>query len=383
MSPRRSLRVRTEAPAGDKPPKPIAATETAGKRIAPRSREISMDNLEQLGARRLAELLVAHAESDQLLARSLRLALAETDGVSRLAAEIEKRLRTIRRSRGFVGWDKVKELARELDQLRQFIAVKLVAVSSPDAVAQMRALLGLSDSVFERSDDSSGYLGDVFRQAGADLGRLWSALPDRDPLALAAEVLAMMDADGYGVTDHLLEAAGPALGAEGRTELRRLLHARLAGLPRQDDDKDGLNRRGRWETARRLAELADVEEDVYAYIEAMDEGGMAQSHAAEIAERLLAHGRSEAALDRLDRNGPRHAGDAVRHADLRIAALEALGRQSEAQALRHEVFLRARSASRIYANICADYRTSTTSRSSSRRSRMCRRTRTGTMRWRF
>ena len=183
-SPRRSLRVRAVAPAADGPLKPTAATETAGKRIAPRSREISVDNVEQLGARRLAELLVAHAESDQLLARSLRLALAETDGVSRLSAEIEKRLRTIRRSRGFVGWDKVKELARELDQLREIIAVKLVAVSAPDAATQMRALLNLSDSVFERSDDSSGYLGDVFRQAGADLGRLWAALPDRDPLAL-------------------------------------------------------------------------------------------------------------------------------------------------------------------------------------------------------
>jgi hypothetical protein len=73
MSPRRSLRVRAVAPAADGPLKPTAATETAGKRIAPRSREISVDNVEQLGARRLAELLVAHAESDPLLARSLRL----------------------------------------------------------------------------------------------------------------------------------------------------------------------------------------------------------------------------------------------------------------------------------------------------------------------
>ena len=37
----------------------------------------------------------------------------------------------------------------------------------------------------------------------------------------------MIDTDGYGVTDRLLEAAGPALGTEGRAELRRLLHARL------------------------------------------------------------------------------------------------------------------------------------------------------------
>ena len=347
MSPRRSIRVRAVQPAAADPPKPTTAPETAVKRTAARSREISVDNLERLGARHLAELLVTHAEGDQLLARSLRLALAETDGTSRLAAEIEKRLRTIRRSRGFVAWDKVKELARELDQLRETIAGKLAAVSPADAVAQMRALLDLSGSVFERSDDSSGNLGDVFRQAAADLGRLWATVPDRDPAALAAEVLATVDADGYGVTDHLLEAAGPALGAEGQGELRRLLHARLAGLPRQNDDKGGLNSRGRRETAWRLAELADLEEDVDAYIEAMDQGGMAQSHAAEIAERLLAHGRGEAALDWLDRNGPRHAGEVVRYADLRIAALEALGRQSEAQALRREVFERSLSVTHL------------------------------------
>src|SRR5713226_3877800 len=153
MSPRHSLRVRAVLPAAAKSPKPTAATATACKRTAARAREVSVGNIEQLGARRLAQLLVTHAEGDQLLARSLRLALAETDGASRLAAEIEKRLRTIRRSRGFVAWDKVKELARELDQLRETIAGKLAAVSPHDAGAQMRALLNLSGTVFERSDD--------------------------------------------------------------------------------------------------------------------------------------------------------------------------------------------------------------------------------------
>src|ERR1700693_5845039 len=159
MSPRRFIRVRAVQRAAADAPKPTPAPEMAVKRTAARSREISVDNLERLGARHLAKLLVTHAEGDQLLARSLRLALAQTDGTSRLAAEIEKRLRTIRRSRGFVAWDKVKELARELDQLRDTIAGKLAAVTPADAVAQMRALLDLSGSVFERSDDSSGNLG--------------------------------------------------------------------------------------------------------------------------------------------------------------------------------------------------------------------------------
>ncbi len=103
---------------------------------------------------------------------TLRLVLAGTDGGGRLAVEVEKRLRTIGRSCGFVEWDKVRPLARELDSLRETIAGPLAAADPEAAVAQMRLLLSLGKGVFERSDDGSGILGNVFRQAGAELGRL-------------------------------------------------------------------------------------------------------------------------------------------------------------------------------------------------------------------
>ena len=151
-----------------------------------------------------------------------------TDGGGRLAAEVEKRLRTIGRSRGFVEWDKVRPLARELDSLRETIAGPLAAVDPEAAVAQMRLLLSLGRGVFERSDDGSGILGDVFRQAGAELGRLWALLPTRNPIALTGEVFGLLDADGYGVTDRLLEAASSALGPDGWADLRRRLQERLA-----------------------------------------------------------------------------------------------------------------------------------------------------------
>jgi hypothetical protein len=45
------------------------------------------------------------------------------------------------------------------------------------AVARMRLFLDLSEGVLERSDDGSGVFGEVFRRAGAELGRLWALLP--------------------------------------------------------------------------------------------------------------------------------------------------------------------------------------------------------------
>ncbi|WP_120010111.1 DUF6880 family protein [Teichococcus vastitatis] len=308
------------------------------KKAAPRSRTLSAEALEQLGARRLAELLMAQAQGDAALARTLRLALAGMDGSGRLATEVEKRLRTIGRSRGFIEWDKLRPLARELDGLRETIAGSLAAADPRAAVAQMRLLLGLTGNVFERSDDGSGALGEVFRQAGADLGRLWALLPGRDPLMLAREVLALWDADGYGETDRLLEAAAPALGSEGRAELRRLLETRLAAQPRSRMSDAFEGWQGRFQISFRLRDLADLEGDVDGYITAVEAGGRAENFACEIAERLIARGRPEEALAWLDRPSDWQESEAIRRTDLRIAALEALGRHEEAQALRWDAF---------------------------------------------
>jgi hypothetical protein len=323
----------TSTDAAPKPPRRPQAKKTSA-----RSPALSAEALEELGARRLAELLMAQAEGDPALARALRLVLAGTNGASNLAAAVEKRLRTIGRSRGFIEWDKVRPLARELEGLRETIAGPLAAADPRAAVTQMRLLLELSDGVFERSDDSNGTLGEVFRQAGADLGRLWALLPDRDPKALAGELLALQDADGYGVTDDLLAAANPALGPEGRAELRRLLQARLAEQPPSRGQDDYTSWRGRGLVSLRLRDLADLEGDVDAFITAAEAGGRVETLAADIAERLITRGRPAEALVWLDRASGRHEGEEVRHTDLRIAALDALGRRDEAQALRWEAF---------------------------------------------
>ncbi len=298
-----------------------------------RSRALSADVLEGLGARRLAELLMDAAQGDLALARSLRLVLASADGGSRLAAEVEKRLRTTGRSRGFIEWDKVRPLARELESLRETIAGPLAAADPKAAVAQMRLLLSLGEGVFERSDDGSGILGDVFRQAGAELGRLWALLPTRNPVALAGEVLTLLDADGYGVTDRLLEAASPALGPDGRADLRQRLQERLAALPPSRGRDDFGSGHGRGVLSLWLCKLADLDGDVDAFIAAAEAGGRPEHLAGDIAERLIAHGRAAEALAWLDRAPARHEGEEVVLADLRIAALDALGRKADVQAL--------------------------------------------------
>jgi hypothetical protein len=157
----------------------------------------------------------------------------------------------------------------------------------------------------------------------------------------------MLDADGYGVTDRLLEAASPALGPDGRAELRRLLQARLTALPRSRRSDEYGSWSGRGLVSFRLRELADMEGDADAFIAAAEVSGRVETLAGDIAERLIAHDRPAEALAWLERAPGRHEGEAIRCLDLSVAALSALGRRDEAQGLRWGAFSRWLSAAHL------------------------------------
>ena len=298
-----------------------------------RTRTPKSEALVALGAELLADLILAQTKVDPVFGRTVRMALAAKDDPSALAHEINKRLKTIRRSTSFLDWDKVRPLARELDQLRQSIMGALAQQSPRLAAEQMRLFLTLAEAVFERSDDSNGYLGDVFRQSGKDLGTLWVRSGDHDPAALAADVLSLIEGDGYGVFDELPQSASPALGAEGRAAMRRLLLERQAGLSGEK------RRRYDCKVNWLLPALADLDEDVDAFIATVDPHRRNSLYNAQVAERLISHARADEALEWI--NAPTDRGHNERElAGLRLLALEKLKQTEEAQAERRRVFER-------------------------------------------
>ena len=297
------------------------------------SRKPTIETLVALGPQRLAQLILTQADADPLFARAVRMALAAKEDVSSLAHEIEKRLKTIRRSTSFVDWDRVRPLARELDQLRENIVGALAEQSIKLAIDQMQLFLSLAESVYERADDSSGSLGDVFRQGGEDLGGLWVRAGDRDPTKLATEILALIEADGYGVFDGLPAAASSALGKDGRAAMRRLLLERQAAL--SGDQRRRYDYTANW----LLPALADLDDDVDAFIATVDPDRGNASRNADVAKRLIAHDRAAEALEWID--APTERGYNERElADLRLKALETLGRKEDAQAQRRQIFER-------------------------------------------
>jgi hypothetical protein len=79
-----------------------------------RTKSVAPEALAALGAEALAEVLVDHADTDPALRKKLAMLLAGTEGPGKLAARIDKRIKTIGRSRSFVDWEKRKLLVQEL-----------------------------------------------------------------------------------------------------------------------------------------------------------------------------------------------------------------------------------------------------------------------------
>ena len=150
---------------------------------------VTAENLVRLGAERLADILLELASEQRAIKRRLRLELAGEAGGEIIAAEISKRIATIRAAKGFIDWQRRPEFVRDLDRTRATIADR-VALTRPDlALDLMWRFMALAEPVLNRVDDSSGAVSAVFRAACQDLGPL--AVEARsDPRALAERVFA-------------------------------------------------------------------------------------------------------------------------------------------------------------------------------------------------
>lgn len=335
---------------------------------------LTAKNLEALGAKRLAELLMDIAESDVATKRRLRLELAAKGAPESVAAEVRKRLAQIARARSFVDWRKVRELAADLETQRRTILDRVAKIDAAEALELMWRFMDLAEAVHERCDDSNGVIGDVFRGACRDLGSL-AELARPDPVALADRVFAALNENGYGQYDDLIEALAPALRDKGLDHLKvRFVELSKTPVEKPPQDKrkvigwgtggpmyeDEIAARSRESTVRlALQEIADAQGDVDAFIGQYDEKTRRVPRiAAEIARRLLAAGRAEEALRTIEAAEHRRGGwPDFDWEDARIEVLDVLGRGDEAQAARWSCFERALSAEhlRAYLKWLADF----------------------------
>ena len=304
-----------------------------------RGKAISPETLAKLGTKRLAELLVEACQNDKPLRRKVEILLASKQGGEQLEATISKRLTALAQGRGFVDWDEVPTLIAELNTVREGI-IKQLGAKDPRAASElMWRFLALAEPMLDRVDDSSGRVGDIFYSAATDIGPLLARISDLDSVRLAARLHEALSQDDQGFMAQIITGAADALGVKGRAKLRELLKADIRRLPPRQERQDW-NTVG-WPRARisgHLAELADTEGDVDAYIEAIRLGESEHIEAANVAQRLIVAARPVEALEWLDKDRRARGPFDLTITDLRIAALEALGKKPEAQALRWQAF---------------------------------------------
>ena len=307
---------------------------------------VTLDNLTSLGAGRLAAVLVDLADSNTEVKRRLRLELAADVSGDTIAAEIGKRIATIRKARSFIDWQKRRDFLKDLDLQRTMI--QRVAATRPDlALDLMWQFIDLASAVMDRVDDSSGSVGDVFRAACEDIATIVSKARF-DAAHLADQVVRALSADQYGICDGLIAGILPVVGKSGVKPLKQHLTQALRQHAAQKDDHPSTA------ATLRLAlqAIADHEGDVDAYIDLVpDSLRDIPAIGTPIGHRLLAAGRAADALAALERCRPRHrAGhdlddmllayhyDSHGWEEAYCEALDATGQQETAQRLRWTAF---------------------------------------------
>lgn len=265
---------------------------------------LNAENLEKLGADRLAALVMDLVQGSAALQRRARMELSAAQGPKEIAADLRKRFASLRRSTSYVDWRKQKAFVKDLTGLVSMVETGVAPLDADEAFDLLWSFLQLAPSIHARTDDSNGAVGDVLRSAVEMLATISPRLTIK-PTLLAERILDVVADAGYGEFDVII----PALGAEGLAHLKQITEAWASAAPTPQEISQfrqfGLStspldraHRQRQSTASIiLADIADLQGDVDAYMarystEQLTYGTIAP----DVARRLIDAGRLDEAL---------------------------------------------------------------------------------------
>jgi len=300
----------------------VAAILTRARAMS--NKTLNKANLEKLGADKLAALVMDLVQGSAALQRRARMELSAAQGPKDVAADLRKRFASLRRSTSYVDWRKQRALVKDLDSLLALIETSILPLDANAAFELLWSFLQLAPSIHERTDDSNGAVGDVFRQA-MELIAEASPHVTMDANTLAERILDAVADAGYGEFDGIIPATAVALGPEGLEHLKQITKtwAETPPTPAEIDayQRFGLHtspadavRRAKQSTSSIiLADVADAQGDVDAYMarysaEQLTYGTIAP----DVARRLLAAGRVQEAYDIVRRCMAREADSTFR-----------------------------------------------------------------------
>lgn len=320
-----------------------------------RKPSLSLESLEALGAPCLAALISEEATNNAAFKRRVMAALAGQSGAGAVAKLIDRRLAGLARARAFVDWDKERAFRDDLAALVASIATELAAADPAMAADRLLRFIATHERVFERIDDSSGRIQDVYADAIDALGPVAARMSSADTSGLPAQIMAALGDSEHGYLPKVADKVIPHLPPAARAEWDADLAARIA---ERHAAEAGKRASGRWfysmtEQWRRMRQaLARAGGDLDQVIALEREKPEASRDSLGIAAQLLAAGRATEALDWVRAGGQRRhsvlmgldgedetdASPAVQQALLEAEILTALGQVEAAQALRWQRF---------------------------------------------
>ncbi len=334
------------------PNKPVTKPKRPSRKTTP-----SPETLTELGLERLIRLVLDETGRNPAFKKLVTAAVAGLQGPEAVAALIDRRLTALERASGYIDWQKRRAFAADLDATLTTIVVELGPLDAQAGLDRLMRFLAAADGVLERVDDSSGQVHGLFARAGDAAARLGSGLAAPEAAAFALRLVPMLKADGYGLVEDVLHALIPTLPEAALGRLDAGLAAALPPRPAKSEGTRAWNQLTARNQILRLRQgLADRRGDVDAFIRLEQEAAPERPERTEIAERLLAAGRLDEALDWVRRPQKRglvvvtreqmltgqfdpEAPDRAR-VELEIRILDALSRGAEAQALRWTQFER-------------------------------------------
>lgn len=312
---------------------------------------LNQANLETLGPARLAALLLEISDGSADIKRRLRLELSHNLGPDALAADVRKRLATLRKSKTYVGWRKRKALIKDLMTQRAMIVDKIAPDDPTTAFELLWDFVAMAPSIYARVDDSKGDVAKVFHTALIQFEQI-TATARLDPIVLADQVWDALCDNSCGEWTGLIPAMALALGTKGLTHLKSKVetysqatapaaqdtHDAIAFLRQLRDGDDYVAKRKARFIKDCLQQIATAQGDTDSYIAQFTDDDLARKDiAAQVAQMLLDTGQPDAALTALQGAQQDPTEHPAWHTQY-VTSLEALGRTDTAQSHRWACF---------------------------------------------
>ena len=307
---------------------------------------LTADKLKDLGVDKLAQLVLGEAERNAGFRRQVKAAMAGKAGPEAIAKLIDRRLSGLERARSFVDWDKAHAFRDDLRSLTDTIVSELGTASPTLAMDRVLRFVATHERVFERIDDSSGRVQDVYYQTIAAVSNLAQRLDQSEADLLPGRIMAALGESTHGYLVDMTEAVAPHLPqatlARWDADLDEAIAERQVEEAERMSDRWFYSMTSQWSQMRQIIAQARGDIDLLIGIETKKPAHMQDTLG--MAARLLEAGRTTEALEWVRKPGRGPFGDTDGNVNspprvsLEAQILEALGDKSGAQALRWRCF---------------------------------------------